>query len=119
MNFTQASNKGIIRLILVLFCIIIGLFSIAAQNSHTVTKSQSQKTSTPEPPLARSETLTVTNTVDATEIETLTQTPFPDWAMTSKDTNGLLVAGILILLIIIVGTLTAMTKNLSQPTKNN
>ena len=40
-----------------------------------------------------------------------TQTPFPDWAMTSKDTNGLLFAGILILLIITIGTLAAVAKN--------
>jgi hypothetical protein len=45
-----------------------------------------------------------------TEIDTPTPTPFPDWAMTSKDTNGLLFAGILILLIITIGTLAAVTK---------
>jgi hypothetical protein len=50
----------------------------------------------------------ITQTQLPTEVPS--PTPFPDWAMTSKDTNGLLFAGILILLIIIIGTTTAMAK---------
>jgi hypothetical protein len=81
-----------------------------------------QTQSTPVPPT--SEVINSSATPFITETATIepsptgiyapTPTPFPDWAMTSKDTNGLLFAGILILLIITIGTLAAVTKNMPE-----
>jgi hypothetical protein len=62
-------------------------------------------------------TVTATLELSPTAANTPTPTPFPDWAMTSKDTNGLLFAGILILLIITIGTLAAIAK--SSPDLNH
>ena len=116
MLFNKIRNNGINRLLFMLFCMIMFIFGIAANSPADIPNFQTQET-----PDAASAQETVeenlTATITATETITPTTTPFPDWAMTSKDTNGLLVAGILILFIIIVGTLTAMTKNFSLPQK--
>jgi hypothetical protein len=89
------------------------IFTIAAQSPAEISHFQTQEAATPMPSSVETESASITPSVTLT----LTTTPFPDWAMTSKDTNGLLASGILILLIIIIGTLTALTKNIPLPPK--
>ena len=116
MNLNKHRTTGSKKLLFMLFCMIMFVFGIAAKSPTDIPHFQSEETPVPA---SSQETVQgeLTPTVHGTETITPTTTPFPDWAMTSKDTNGLLISGILILLIIIVGTLTAMTKNITLPQK--
>ena len=119
----QRRNKPI-KLFLIF--IIPLLISSAAALSPWEPTQQTNPTATPERVISTADTQTMETepslVPSATENPTLTltaipptATPFPDWAMTSKDTDGLLFAGIFILLIIIIGTLTAMAQKPHSP----
>ncbi|MBI9049396.1 MAG: hypothetical protein JEZ00_08250 [Anaerolineaceae bacterium] len=116
MNLYTISSKLKIYPLIALFCIIVFIASASAPSptKGKLLLAQSTKTTEPiqEETPSGNDTDTTLLTTTPTETITSTPTPFPDWAMTSKDTNGLLFAGILILLIIILGTLTAITRNI-------
>ena len=116
--------------LLVLFIITL-IISSAAVFSPAVRSQAATETITPEKalatkvissatPEAEQPALSPTLSDDPDDTPTPfppTPTPFPDWAMTSKDTDGLLFAGIFILFIIIIGTITAMAQKPQPPKK--
>jgi flagellar basal body-associated protein FliL len=114
MNFKPDRSIWKSSFILIILGIALLMFTAAARSPLLSLQTQT----TPTPLLVEDQTSEpVTNTttgqaaeVNLTETPEPSPTPFPDWAMTSKDTNGLLFAGILILLIITIGTLAAVTK---------
>jgi hypothetical protein len=114
MNFKQSNLNQKSFYLLMALGFMLWVSSAAALPPIQTMRAQT----TPVPPtsevISSSATPFITETAtiepSPTEIYAPTPTPFPDWAMTSKDTNGLLFAGILILLIITIGTLAAVIK---------